>query len=81
MSGKKLVCRIVYADPVSHDLKGIVGIVFREQIFSQLNHFIQIENMAIHKDDIEKIVIYKKEREIVFSKQNMETNSLLKIEG
>jgi len=76
-----LVCNIYYTDRISQERRVILGSVPRDQIFSKVDLFIGVGNVAIPKSDIEKIVIYKKEREIVLSKRSMEANYPLEIEG
>jgi len=79
-----LICKIYFFDAEWNATKNIIGVVDRRQIFSPLNSFIEVKNYGnktISKIDVERIIVYEKQSEIVIAKDSLEVNTALKIEN
>jgi len=79
-----LICKIYFFDAEWNATKKIIGVVDKKQLFSPLNSFIEVKNYGnktISKDDVERVIVYEKQSEIVIAKDSLEVNKPLKIEG
>lgn len=79
-----LICKIYFFDADWNATKKIIGVVDKTQLFSPLNSFIEVKNYAnktISKSDVERVIVYEKQSEIVIAKDSLEVNTALKIES
>jgi len=79
-----LICKIYFFDAEWNATKKIIGVVDKRQLFSPLNSFIEVKNYGnktISKSDVERVIVYEKQSEIVIAKDSLEVNRPLKIEG
>ncbi len=79
-----LICKIYFFDAEWNATKKIIGVVDKKQLFSPLNSFIEVKNYGnktISKHDVERVIVYEKQSEIVIAKGTLEVNKPLKIEG
>ena len=84
MNNNSLICKISFFDSEFNAVKKIIGVVDKKQLFSITNNFIEVKNYGnktISKHDVERVIVYEKQRELVIAKNTLEVNSLLKIEG
>lgn len=84
MKKENLICKIHFFDAELKTTRIIIGIVDKTQLFSPLNNFIEVNNYGnktISKSDVEKIVVYEKQSELVIAKNSLEVNTALKIES
>jgi len=84
MRKKNLYCEIYFFDSELNTTKKIIGEVDKQQLFSPLNSFIEVKNYGnktISKHDVERIIIYEKQSEIIITKESLEVNNSLKIEN
>ena len=83
MKKDTLICKICFFDSEYGTTKKIIGMVDKNQLFSPLNNFIEVKNYGnktISKNDVERVIVYEKQRELVIAKNTLEVNSPLKIE-
>lgn len=84
MRKDNLICKIYFFDADWNATKKIIGVVDKRQLFSPLNRFIEVKNYGnknISKNDVERVVAYEKQSEIVIAKDSLEINKPLKIES
>ena len=84
MLKENLICKIYFFDAEWKTTKKIIGVVDKKQLFSPLNSFIEVKNYGnktISKNDVERVIVYEKQSEIVIAKNGLEVNKPLKIEG
>lgn len=84
MNKDSLICKIYFYDAEYKATKKIIGVVNKKQLFSSLNSFIEVRNYGnkiISKHDVERVIVYEKQAELVIAKNNLEVNTPLKIEG
>ena len=84
MKKENLICKIYFFDAEWKATKKIIGVVDRKQLFSPLNSFIEVKNYGnktISKNDVERVIIYEKQSELVIAKDSLEVNKPLKVEG
>lgn len=84
MKNSTLICKICFFDSEYGTTKKIIGMVDKNQLFSPLNNFIEVKNYrnkTISKNDVEKVVVYEKQIDLVIAKNSLEVNTPLKIEG
>ena len=84
MKNTTLICKICFFDSEHSTPKKIIGMVDKNQLFSPLNNFIEVKNYGnkiISKYDVERVIVYEKQKELVISKKSLEVNTPLKIEG
>ncbi len=77
-----LFCKIYFFDAEWKTTKSIIGVVDKQQLFSPLNNFIEVQNYGnktISKNDVERVIVYEKQSEIVIAKGTLEVNTALKI--
>jgi len=79
-----LICKIYFFDAEWKATKKIIGVVDRSQLFSPLNSLIEVKNYGnkiISKNDVERVIVYEEQSELVIAKNSLEVNRPLKIEG
>jgi hypothetical protein len=84
MSIEGIICKIYFHDAEWNATKKIIGVVDKNQLFSSVNNFIEVKNYGnkiISKNDIEKIIVYEEQKELVIAKNTLEVNAPLNIEG
>ena len=84
MLKENLICKIYFFDAEWNATKKIIGVVDKKQLFSPLNSFIEVKNYGnktISKNDVERVIVYEKQSELVIAKNSLEVNRPLKIEG
>jgi len=84
MLKENFICKIYFFDAGWNATKKIIGVVDKQQLFSPLNSFIEVKNYGnktISKNDVEMVIIYEKQSEIVIAKNKLIINKPLKIEG
>ena len=84
MKNSTLICKIYFFDSGYGTTKKIIGMVDKNQLFSPLNNFIEVKNYVnkiISKHDVERVIVYEKQKELVIAKNSLEVNTSLKIEG
>ena len=84
MLNKDLICKIYFFDAEWNATKKIIGVVNKKQLFSPLNSFIEVKNYGnktISKNDVERVIVYEEQSELVIAKNSLEVNRPLKIEG
>lgn len=84
MKKDDLICKIYFFDAEGNATKKIIGVVDRRQLFSPLNSFIEVKNYGnktISKNDVERVIVYEKQSELLISKNNLEVNKPLKSES
>ena len=84
MNKDNLICKIYFFDAEYNRTKTIIGVVNKKQLFSSMNNFIEVKNYGnkiISKHDVERVIVYEKQMELVIAKSSLEVNSPLKIEG
>ena len=84
MNKDTLICKISFFDSEFNCVKKIIGVVNKKQLFSMANNFIEVKNYGnkiISKHDVERVIVYEKQRELVIAKKSLEVNTPLKIEG
>lgn len=83
MTKENILCKIYFFDVGWNVTKKIIGVVDKKQLFSPLNRFIEVKNYGnktISKNDVERVIVYEKQSELVIAKGNLEVNKSLKIE-
>lgn len=84
MNKNNLICKIYFFDTEWRTPKKIMGVVDKEQLFSPLNTFIEVKNYGnktISKIDIERVIVYQKQSELVIAKNTLKVAKPLKIES
>ncbi len=84
MLNEDLICKIYFFDTEWNATKKIIGVVNKKQLFSPLNSFIEVKNYGnktISKNDVERVIVYEEQSELVIAKNSLEVNRPLKIEG
>jgi hypothetical protein len=84
MNKDSLICKIYFYDAGYKATRKIIGVVNKKQLFSSLNSFIEVRNYGnkiISKHDVERVIVYEKQAELVIAKNSLEVNTPLKIEG
>jgi len=84
MRKENLLCKIYFFDAEWSAIKKIIGVVDKKQLFSPLNSFIEVKNYGnkiISKNDVERVIVYEEQSELVIAKNSLEVNRQLKIEG
>ena len=84
MRKKNLYCEIYFFDSEWNTTKKIIGEVDKQQLFSPVNSFIEVqnyENKTISKHDVKHIIVFEMKNEIVIAKDSLEVNTALKIES
>ena len=84
MNNNSLICKISFFDSEFNTVKKIIGVVDKKQLFSMETIFIEVknyENKIISKHDVEGILVYEKQMELVITKNSLEVNTPLKMEA
>ena len=84
MNIEGIICKIYFHDAEWNATKKIIGVVDKNQLFSSVNNFIEVKNYGnkiISKHDVERVIVYERQIELLIAKNTLEVNAPLKIEG
>jgi len=84
MDNNNLICKVYFSATKEKMSKKIIGVIDKEQFFSDLNIFIELKNYGnktISKIDIEKVIIYQKQGEQIRTKSKLKVARPLKTES
>jgi hypothetical protein len=84
MDKNNLICKIYFFDADWKIPKKIIGVVDKIQLFSPLNTSIELKNYGnkiISKIDIERIIVYQKQDELIITKNTLKVAKQLKVES
>ena len=84
MKKDKLICKIYFFDEELKKTIKVIGVVNKKQLSSSFDNFIELKNYGnktISKNNLEKVIVYEKQHEIIMNRYDIEVDNRTKIEG
>ena len=84
MKKDKLICKIYFFDEELKKTIKVIGVVNKKQLSSSFDNFIELKNYGnktISKNNLEKVIVYEKQHEIIMSRYDIEVDNRTEIEG